>query len=207
MKLDESHHRGGVLTHASILTGLSDGKDGHPIKRGMWLLKNLLDETPPPPPPNVPELNREKPKVKNLTIPQALAVHRNSTACMGCHRKIDPWGIAFEEYDAVGNWQRDGMGATLRKKRTSQPIDAKAELPTGVKVDGMRELREELLRSKSDEFRRAMLRKVMAYALGRSLTLGDIEAADALVPALRERGDRLPALIELIVASEPFQSK
>ncbi len=207
VKLDEAHHRGGVLTHASILTGLSDGKDGHPIKRGMWLLKNLFDETPPPPPPNVPELNRENPQVKNLTIPQALAVHRNSTACMGCHRKIDPWGIAFEEYDAVGNWQRDGIGASFRKKRTQHPIDAKAELPSGVKVDGMSELRNELLRSKSDEFRRAMLRKVMAYALGRSLTLGDIEAADALAPTLRKRGDRLPALIELIAASEPFQSK
>ncbi len=66
----------------------------------------------------MPELNRDNPKVKNLTIPQALAVHRNSTACMGCHRKIDPWGIAFEEYDAVGNWQRDGVGASLRKRRT-----------------------------------------------------------------------------------------
>ncbi len=207
VKLDEALHRGGVLTHASILTGLSDGKDGHPIKRGMWLLKNLFDETPPPPPPNVPELNRDNPKVKNLTIPQALAVHRNSAACTGCHQKIDPWGIAFEEYDAVGNWQRDGAGAALRKKRTQQPIAAQADLPTGVKVDGMRELRAELLRSKSDEFRRAMLRKVMAYALGRSLTLGDIEAADALVPVLRDRGDRLPALIELIAASEPFQSK
>ena len=71
----------------------------------------------------------------------------------------------------------------------------------------MRELQAELLRSKSDDFRRAMLRKMMAYALGRSLTLGDIEAADALVPALRNRGDRLPALIELVAASEPFQSK
>ena len=70
-----------------------------------------------------------------------------------------------------------------------------------------KELREELLRSKSDDFRRAMVRKVMAYALGRTLTLGDADAADALVPALRAREDRLPALIELIVASEPFQSK
>ena len=129
MQLDESLHRGGVLTHASILTGLSDGKDGHPIKRGMWLLRNLLDEPPPPPPPNVPELDRENPELKNLTIPQALAVHRNSTACMGCHRKIDPWGIAFEEYDAVGNWQRDGVGATLREKRTQQPIDARRSCP------------------------------------------------------------------------------
>jgi mono/diheme cytochrome c family protein len=207
VKLDDAHHRGGVLTHASILTGLSDGRDGHPIKRGMWLLKNLFDETPPPPPPNVPELNREEPKLKNLTIPQALAVHRNSAACMGCHRKIDPWGIAFEEYDAVGNWQRDGVGASLRKKRTQQPIESEAELPSGVKVAGLQELRDELIRSKSDDFRRAMLRKVMSYALGRSLTLGDIETADALVSALRARGDRLPALIELIAASEPFQSK
>ena len=207
VKLDEAQHRGGVLTHASVLTGNSDGRDGHPIKRGMWLLKNLLDETPPPPPPNVPELNRENPKVKNLTIPQALALHRNSTSCMGCHRKIDPWGIAFEEYDAVGNWHRDVFGATLRKKRTQQPIESQAELPSSVKVDGMADLRKELLRSRSDDFRRALLRKVMAYALGRTLTLGDVEAADALVPALRERGDKLPALIELIVASEPFQSK
>jgi hypothetical protein len=207
VKLDEAYHRGGVLTQASVLTGNSDGRDGHPIKRGMWLLKNLLDETPPPPPPNVPELNRENPKVKNLTIPQALALHRSNIACTSCHRKIDPWGIAFEEYDAVGNWQRDGVGASLRKKRTQEPIESQAELPSGVKVSGMRELRKELLRSRSDDFRRAMLRKVMAYALGRSLTLGDIEAADALVAPLRARGDRLSALIELIIASEPFQSK
>jgi hypothetical protein len=207
VKLDVGLHRGGVLTHASILTGNSDGRDGHPIKRGVWLLKNLFDEAPPPPPPNVPELNREGPGLKNLTIPQSLAVHRNSPTCMSCHQKIDPWGIAFEEYDAVGNWQRAGVGQALRQQRTQEPIDSQAVLPGGVQVAGMRDLKDELLRTKSDDFRRAMLHKVMAYALGRSLTLNDVEAADKLVPALRDRGDRLPALIELIVASEPFQSK
>jgi len=207
VQLDKDHHRGGLLTHASVLTGNSDGIDGHPIKRGMWLLKNLLDDTPPPPPPNVPELNRESPKLKNLTIPQALAAHRDNVSCVGCHRKIDPFGLAFEEYDAVGNWQRNGIGADLRKRRTNNPIDAKVELPSGAKVDGLSELRDELIRSRADDFRRAMLRKVIAYALGRSLTLLDMEAADALVPALRERGDRLISLIELIVGSEPFQSK
>jgi hypothetical protein len=207
VQLDASLHRGGILTHASILTGLSDGKDGHPIKRGVWLLRNLLDDPPPPPPPNVPELNREEPELKGLTIPQALALHRNSAACLGCHRKIDPWGIPFEEYDAVGNWQRDGRGAILREKRTPQPIDSDTELPSGVKISGLAALREELIRSKSDDFRRAMVRKLMAYALGRRLTPSDTSVADTLVPALRSRDDQLFALVELIVASEPFQSK
>jgi len=207
VKLDESLHRGGLLTQASILTGNSDGNDGHPVKRGAWLLKNLLDDPPPPPPPNVPELNRASPKVKNLTIPQAIAVHRDNAACAGCHIKIDPWGLAFEEYDALGNWQRDGAGAGLRKRRTTHPIDAKSELPTGVEIDGMRALQAELLRSKADPFRRAMLRKMMAYALGRSLTLSDLDAVDSLVPVLRKREDRFSALIELIVASESFHSK
>ena len=205
--LPASARRGGVLTHASVLTGNSDGVDGHPVKRGMWLLKNLLDETPPPPPPNVPELDRKDPKVKGLTIVQAMAVHRNSTACAGCHRKIDPWGIAFEEYDAVGNWQRDGLGAELRKQRTKHPIESLAELPGGAKVDGIEALQAELLRSRSDDVRRALVRKVMAYALGRSLTLQDIEAADALVARLRERGDGMGALVELVVSSYAFQSK
>ena len=205
--LDASHHRGGVLTHASVLTGNSDGIDGHPIKRGMWLLKNLLDELPPPPPPNVPELNRKDPKVRDLTIPQALAVHRESSSCSGCHRRIDPWGLAFEEYDAVGNWQRDGVGAELRQRRTKHPIDSLAELPNGAKVGGLKELQAELSRSKADDFRRAISRKVLAYALGRSLTLNDVAAADAIAPMLKARGDRLGALIELIAVSEVFQSK
>ena len=199
MKLDPILQRGGLLTQASVLTGNSDGLDGHPIKRGMWLLKNLLDDPPPPPPPNVPELDRASdPKLKGLTITQALALHRDSSACAGCHTKIDPWGLAFEEFDAVGNW---------RKQNSSKAIDAKAELPTGVTINGMRELKDELLRTRSDDLRRAMLRKVASYALGRSLTLIDMEAMDNLLPSLKKRGDGLTALIELIVASEPFQTK
>ena len=199
VKLDSELHRGGLLTQASVLTGLSDGMDGHPIKRGMWLLKNLLDDPPPPPPPNVPQLDRANdPKLKNLSIMQALALHRDSMACSGCHTKIDPWGLAFEEYGAVGNW---------RAQKSSSAIDAKADLPTGVTVIGMRGLKDELLRSRTDDLRRAMLRKVASYALGRSLTLTDVEAMDLLLPALKKREDRMAALVELVVASEPFQTK
>ena len=126
---------------------------------------------------------------------------------MGCHRKIDPWGLAFEEYDAIGNWQRDGTGADLRRRRTKHPIESQAELPGGVDVSGMKQLQTELLRSRKGDFRRTLLRKVMAYALGRSLTLADLEAADSLAPVLRDRGDRMATLVELIVASAVFQSK
>jgi mono/diheme cytochrome c family protein len=200
-------HRGGVLAHAGILAGTSDGVEGHPIKRGMWLLKNLLDETPPPPPPNVPELETKNPKNRGMTVPQLLAAHRESKACAGCHRRIDPWGLAFEEYDAVGNWQREGVGAELRRRRTNQPVDAVADLPTGVKVNGLRELQAELLRSKADALRRAAARKLMTYALGRTLTLTDIEAADKLAVAVRERGDGLGTLVELVTQSEAFQTR
>jgi hypothetical protein len=205
--LAPEHHRGGVLTHAGILAGTSDGVEGHPIKRGMWLLKNLLDETPPPPPPNVPELERKDPKNRATTVAQLLAAHRESKACAGCHRRIDPWGLAFEEYDAVGNWQREGVGAELRRRRTSQPVEAAAELPTGVKVDGLRELQAELLRSKADALRKAAARKLLTYALGRTLNLADIEAADHLASVLRDRGDGLGTLVELVVQSEAFQTR
>jgi hypothetical protein len=173
----------------------------------MWLLKNLLDETPPPPPPNVPELERKDPKNRATTVAQLLAAHRESKACAGCHRRIDPWGLAFEEYDAVGNWQREGVGAELRRRRTSQPVEAAAELPTGVKVDGLRELQAELLRSKADALRKAAARKLLTYALGRTLNLADIEAADHLASVLRDRGDGLGTLVELVVQSEAFQTR
>jgi hypothetical protein len=199
VQLDPLLQRGGLLTQASVLTGNSDGLDGHPIKRGMWLLRNLLDDPPPPPPPNVPELDRAgDPKLKGLSIKEALALHRDSKACLGCHAKIDPWGLPFEQYDAIGRW---------REQKSSQAIDAKADLPTGVTVDGMRELKDELRRTRSDDLRRAVLRRVGSYALGRSLTLHDREAIDALLPALKDREDRLSAVIELVVASEPFQTK
>jgi hypothetical protein len=136
-----------------------------------------------------------------------LAAHRESKACAGCHRRIDPWGLAFEEYDAVGNWQREGVGAELRRRRTSQPVEAAAELPTGVKVDGLRELQAELLRSKADALRKAAARKMLTYALGRTLNLADIEAADRVASVLRDRGDGLGTLVELVTQSEAFQTR
>ncbi len=197
--LDAKSQRGGLLTQASVLTGNSDGVEGHPIKRGVWLIKNLFDDPPPPPPPTVPELDRANdPKLKGLTLKQALALHRSAASCNGCHTKIDPWGLPFEEYDAIGS---------LKKQKAVKAIDAKAELPSGVSVDGVVELKKELLRTRTDDLRKATLRKVTSYALGRTLTLTDIESVDALVPTVKKREDRFGALIELVVTSEAFLTK
>jgi hypothetical protein len=158
-----------------------------------------LDDPPPPPPPAVPERDRANdPKLKGLSIKEALAIHRSSVSCNGCHSKIDPWGIAFEEYDALGN---------LRKSKGAKIIDAKAELPSGVTVNGMVELKKELLRTRTDDLRKAVLHKIASYALGRSLTLTDFDAIDALVPALKKQEDRFANLVELIVTSETFLTK
>jgi len=197
--LAPEHHRGGVLTHAAVLAGTSNGVEGHPVKRGMWLVKNLLDEPPPPPPPNVPEIERENPKNQGLTMAQMLAQHRESKACSGCHRQIDPWGLAFEEYDAVGRWRA--------RPQQKNPADALVELPTGAKIDGLGQLKAELARSKADVLRRAVSRKLLAYALGRTLSIADVEAADALAARLRDRGDGLGDLVVMVVQSEAFQAR
>ena len=124
-------------------------------------------------------------------------LEKNQNVCPSCNHHM-AWGArlrlaalcdegTFEEFDAVGSW---------RKPNSSKAIDAKAELPTGVTINGMRELKDELLRTRSDDLRRTMLRRVASYALGRSLTLIDMEAMDALLPSLKKRDDGLAALRE-----------
>ena len=92
-------HLGGILTQSAILSGLSDGNHSNPIKRGAWFAKKIIADPPKPPPPNVPELSES---TKSLTIKEQLELHRNQKGCSECHKKIDPWGIPFEEYNAGG---------------------------------------------------------------------------------------------------------
>ncbi|MCA8966734.1 MAG: DUF1592 domain-containing protein, partial [Planctomycetes bacterium] len=105
VELRPGQHRGGLLTQAGLLAMNSDGKDSHPLKRGIWMLERLLDDPPPPPPAAVPVIDLADPEIAKLTLKQRLENHRNAPACLSCHVKIDPWGIAFENYDAVGGWR------------------------------------------------------------------------------------------------------
>jgi Protein of unknown function (DUF1592)/Protein of unknown function (DUF1588)/Protein of unknown function (DUF1585)/Protein of unknown function (DUF1595)/Protein of unknown function (DUF1587)/Planctomycete cytochrome C len=196
--LEPKHRRGGLLTQAGLLAMNSDGKDSHPLKRGIWLLESLLNDPPPPPPPAVPEIDLADPEIAKLTLKQRIENHRNHAACMSCHAKIDPWGIAFENFDAVGSWRTQIQG---------KPVDASSHLFNRQKLDGMDGLKRFLLEHRQDQFTRAMVHKLTSYALGRPLTFGDRSGIDQITADLRKQGDGLATMVTLIVTSDLFQSK
>lgn len=190
--------RGGLLTQAGLLAMNSDGKDSHPLKRGVWLLESILNDPPPPPPPAVPEIDLADPEIAKMTPKQQMADHRNKAACMSCHVKIDPWGIAFENFDAVGKWRTQAEG---------NDIDALSLLYGQHELDGVDGVKRYLLTNRQDQFARAIVHKMTTFALGRPLTFGDHAAIDRLTSELRKEEDGLATLVTLIVTSDIFQSR
>jgi len=195
--LDGDFRRGGLLTQAGLLAMNSDWPDSHPLKRAIWLLESVLNDPPPPPPPAVPQIDLADPEIAKMTLKERIEDHRNHAACMSCHVKIDPWGIAFENYDALGRWRDDIKG---------KPIDAASELFNRQTLDGMDGLKLFLLEHRQDQFVRAMVHKLTTYALGRSLTFADRAEVDAITAQVRHQGDGLRTMIQTIVKSELFQS-
>jgi hypothetical protein len=191
-------NRGGLLTGAAILAMNSDGKDSHPLKRGVWMLKRILHDPPPPPPPDVPEVDLTNPEILKMTLKERIADHRNKAACASCHSRIDPWGIAFENYDALG---------VFRTEIKNKPVDATSQLFNGQKLAGIDGLKHYLLADRQDQFAQAMVHKLTAYGLGRPLSFGDSAEVENLTAHFRRRGDGLQHLIHLIVDSNLFHSK
>lgn len=191
-------HRGGVLTSAAVLAMNSDGKDSHPLKRGIWMLERILHDPPPPPPPNVPEVDLTDPEILKMTLKERIADHRNSPACISCHAKIDPWGIAFENYDAMGSY---------RTRIKNEPVDATSKLFNKQELAGMDGLKRYLFMDRQDQFARAMVHKMTSYALGRPLSFGDRSDIDSLTTEFRKREDRVGDLVHLIVNSEIFNAR
>ena len=196
VSLDLNQRRGGVLTQAGLLTMNSAGDDSHPLKRGIWLLEKILNDPPPPPPPAVPEIDLADPEIAKLSLKEQLADHRNQVACMSCHAKIDPWGIAFENYDALGRWRNQIEG---------KPVDASSRLFNEQELKGMDGLKRFLLENRQDQFVRALTYKMSAYALGRPLTFADHSTIDQIASSLRKKGDGLADLVGLIVTSQLFR--
>ena len=196
--LETRHQRGGLMTGAAVLAMNSDGKDSHPLKRGVWMLERMLHDPPPPPPPNVPEVDLADPEIAKMTLKERIADHRDDPACYSCHARIDPWGIAFENYDAMGSFR-----TTIKGK----PVDANSKLFNKQPLAGMDGLKEYLLAERQDQFARAMTHKLTAYALGRHLTFADRADVEELTTQFRSRKDRLRDLVHLLVQSRIFNSK
>jgi hypothetical protein len=190
--------RGGMLTCAATLAINSDGKDSHPVKRGVWLLQRVLHDPPPPPPPNVPVVDLTDPEILKMTLKERIENHRDQSACASCHSRIDPWGIAFENFDASGAY---------RTQVDNRPVDASAQLFNRHHLSGVEGVKRYLLMERQDQFAQAMVHKLTAYALGRPLGFGDASDLERLTLQLRQQDDRLGDLIQLIVRSDIFSAK
>ncbi|NBV25312.1 MAG: DUF1585 domain-containing protein, partial [Proteobacteria bacterium] len=147
---------------------------------------------------NVPQVDLTNPEILKMTLKERIVDHRNKPACLACHSRIDPWGIAFENYDALG---------VFRTSIKNQPVDATAELFNRQTLAGVDGLKRYLLTDRQDQFARAMVHKLTAYALGRPLSFADRADIDSLTAQFRQRGDGLGDLINLIVSSNLFNSK
>ena len=201
--LRKDSHRGGLLGQAGILTLTTCGTQTSPVLRGRWVLECLLGTPPPPPPKDVPALT---PDTKGTTtIRERLAKHREDPSCAGCHDRIDPFGLALENFNVVGLWRTE-YGKPKSGGKPAPPVDASAVLATGESFAGPEGVKDMLLRRK-ERFCRGLVEKLLTYALGRGLDVGDRETVDTLVAGLEKNGYTMSGLIQGIVRSEPFRTK
>ena len=190
------HGRGSILCLATTLSTQAGASRTSPILRGNWLYETILGEKLPKPPKDVPQLAETVPA--GLSERQLIAMHSENAACAKCHRRIDPFGFALEEFDAIGRLRTaDASG---------NPLDTKAVLPDGAMLDGQESLRTYLLGPRREQFVRVFCRKLLGYALGRGVQLSDQPLLDDMVARLAANDYRVSVAIEAIVTSPQFLS-
>jgi len=190
--------RGGILTEGAVLAVTSNPTRTSPVKRGVFILDNILGTPALPPPPNVPPLEAALAGLTNRvpSLRETLAVHRQNPLCASCHDQMDPIGLALENFNALGRWRDQEFG---------QPIDPSGQLVTGETFANFRELKRVLVRNHARDFYRTLTQKLLTYALGRSLDYYDAETVDQIVDRIEKSGGRPSALLAGIVESAPFQ--
>ena len=187
--------RGGLLAHASILAKQSGASRTSPILRGNWVYETLLGKKLPQPPANVPQLPETVPQ--GLTERQLIAQHSSVPECAKCHVRIDSFGFALENFDGIGRFRQ--------KDKAGQEIDSRTTLEDGAEIDGLDGLREYLLSQQKQQFVRTFCRKLLGYALGRSVSLSDKPLLDTILRELEANDYRVSSAVLAIVSSEQFQ--
>ena len=191
--------RGGVLTQGTILAITSNPDRTSPVKRGLFILENLLGTPPPAPPPNVPSLEDGKQEAadgRKLSLRESLAIHRQDPLCASCHNQMDPLGLALENFNAMGKY---------RELEFSQPIETAGQLATGETFANIGELKAALVEHRRLDFYRCITEKLMIYALGREATYADLTTMDGLVDKLEQNQGTARTLLDGVIHSTPFQ--
>jgi hypothetical protein len=188
-----------LLTTAAVLAVTSNPTRTSPVKRGQFVLDNILGMPAPAPPPNIPPLeDAEKTAGQAMSFRQVLELHRNQALCRSCHARMDPLGLAFENFNALGSY---------REKERGLPIDSAGQLLTGEKFKDARDLKVILKDKHLTDFYRCLTEKMLTYALGRGLDYNDVETVDRIVDRMNREDGRFSALINGIVESAPFERR
>lgn len=200
VELPKDSPRGGLLTQGSILIVTSNPTRTSPVKRGLFILENILGAPTPPPPPDVPELEASEKEFagKEPTLREVLELHRSKPLCSSCHNRMDPLGLALENFNALGMW---------RDSERKQRIDSAGKLITGESFNGVRDLKKILRTQRRMDFYQCLTEKLMIYALGRGLEYYDIESIDRIVERLDKEDGKFSALMTGIVESPAFQKR
>lgn len=201
LRIDDAgrYGRGGVLPMSVFLTMNAPGLRTSPVKRGYWVVRQLLGERIPPPPPGVPELPADESQLGELTLREALARHRKLPACAVCHDRFDSVGVVFESYGPVGERRDVDLG--------DRPVDTAAVFPDGVERRGVDGLRDYLQEHRRADFVRQLNRKLLSYALSRSLILPDELLLEQMEAALENDDGRFGAIVDVVVTSPQFLNK
>ncbi len=189
--------RGGLLTQASILAATSNPTRTSPVKRGRWVLEQILGAPPPPPPPNVPELPEGDQVETKASLKVRLEAHRKNPSCANCHAKMDPIGFALENYDAIG---------AFRTKDGEFDVDPSGAFADGTIVQGPEGLKQ-VIRARKREFARCITEKLLIYAIGRGLEYYDQPAVEKILKELERSDYKFSVLVTQIVQSDPFRKR
>lgn len=196
--LPADHPRGGLMGMGLFLTKTSLPLRTSPVQRGVWVMEDILGREMPNPPAGVPSISDDETNDKGLSIRQQLETHRGEKSCASCHDKIDPLGIALENFDAVGRWRT--------KLRSGEALSTSAETHDGAKLDGVAGLRDYVEQHRDEVFGH-FNRKLLGYALGRSVGPGDAALLEKMHEGLQEGGYRFSSLVDAIVGSAQFRHR
>lgn len=197
--------RGGVLGMSGILTYLADGTRTLPVRRAVWVLDTLWNQPVPPPPPNAGDLPALKDK-KPRSVRERLNEHRTSENCASCHVRVDPFGMALENFDATGMWRDRQNGEGMRGDKNSPALDVSGQLPDGTEFKTVQEFKKALLVHKQ-LFIKGFTEKLLCYALGRPMGYGDHRTVDTIIAEAGKKDYHMQEIIQSTVASSLFQSR